>query len=68
MAADRLTTGDNQRMEEVKLKGVRTRNTMRVAKVGKRRSGGGAGRGRWGGVGGVGEGKKRKEQGRKEKV
>eukprot|EP00434_Breviolum_minutum_P031654 symbB.v1.2.027991.t1/scaffold2917.1/size67260/6 len=32
VAADRLTTGDNQRMEEVKSKGVRTRNTMRVNK------------------------------------
>ncbi|CAK8989364.1 SET domain-containing protein [Durusdinium trenchii] len=32
VAADRLTTGDNQRMEEVQVKGVRTRNTMRVDK------------------------------------
>ena len=34
MAADRLNTGDNQRMEDVRSKGVRTRNTMRINKDG----------------------------------
>ncbi|CAJ1357983.1 unnamed protein product [Effrenium voratum] len=32
VAADRLTTGDNQRMEEVKAKRVQTRATMRINK------------------------------------
>lgn len=32
VAADRLNTGDNQRMEDVRSKGVRTRNTMRINK------------------------------------
>lgn len=32
VAADRLNTGDNQRMEDVRSTGVRTRNTMRINK------------------------------------